>query len=142
MQVELEGELAFRLDAEERKEGNCLLLTLKDSCLNYSSSDVLKPALKEIIQGALDRGRRNVVVNMRAVGVVDSCGLSVLISLKKQVEQGGGRMVLAGLNGMIQRLFAVTRLDKAFSTFDAPEAALSALADAAAGGAAVPGAAG
>jgi anti-sigma B factor antagonist len=124
---ELEGELAFRLDAEEVKDGSLLILTIKDSCLNYSSTDSLKPAMKEIIQGAMDRGRRNVVVNMRSVGVVDSCGLSVLISLKKQVEQAGGRLALVGLNGMIQRLFGVTRLDKAFPTYETQESALTAL---------------
>ena len=121
---ELEGELAFRLDAEEVKDHNLVVLTIKDSCLNYSSTDTLKPAMKEIVQGALGRGRKNFVINMRAVGVVDSCGLSVLISLKKQIEQGGGRLALVGLNGMIQRLFGVTRLDRAFSTFEDQESAL------------------
>jgi len=125
--AELEGELAFRLDAEELKEGNLLVLTIKDSCLNYSSTDTLKPAMKDLVQNALGRGRRNFVINMRSVGVVDSCGLSVLISLKKQVEQGGGKLALVGLNGMIQRLFGVTRLDKAFPTFETQESALTAL---------------
>ena len=125
--ADLEGELAFRLDTEESREGNLFVLTIKDSCLNYSSTDTLKPAMKEVIQGALDRGRRNFVINMRSVGVVDSCGLSVLISLKKQVEQGGGRLALVGLNGMIQRLFGVTRLDKAFAAYETRESALQAL---------------
>ena len=125
--AELEGELAFRLDTEESREGNLFVLTIKDSCLNYSSTDTLKPAMKEVIQGALDRGRRNFVINMRSVGVVDSCGLSVLISLKKQIEQGGGRLALVGLNGMIQRLFGATRLDKAFAAYETRESALQAL---------------
>ncbi|HEU4395806.1 MAG TPA: STAS domain-containing protein [Planctomycetota bacterium] len=125
--ADLEGELAFRLDTEESREGNLFVLTIKDSCLNYSSTDTLKPAMKEIIQGALDRGRRNFVINMRSVGVVDSCGLSVLISLKKQIEQGEGRLALVGLNGMIQRLFGVTRLDKAFAAYETRESALQAL---------------
>ena len=124
---EIEGELAFRLDAEEVKEGNLVVLTIKDSCLNYSSTDTLKPALKDIIHGALGRGRKNFVVNLRAVGVVDSCGLSVLISLKKQIEQGGGKLALVGLNGMIQRLFGVTRLDRAFSTYESQDTALAAM---------------
>jgi anti-anti-sigma factor len=125
--ADLDGEMAFRLEQEEVKEGNFLVLTIKDSCLNYSSTDTLKPVLKELIQGAAGRGRKNVVINMRSVGVVDSCGLSVLISLKKQVESGGGKLALVGLNGMIQRLFGVTRLDKAFPTFETQEAALGAL---------------
>ena len=124
---ELEGELAFRLSADEDKAGNLLVLTLKDSCLNYSSTDTLKPAMKEIIQSALDRGRKNVIINMRSVGVVDSCGLSVLISLKKQVDTSGGHIALVGLNGMIQRLFGVTRLDKAFLTYENTEAAFAAM---------------
>lgn len=125
---ELEGELAFRLSADEEKGTNLLVLTIKDSCLNYSSTDTLKPAMKEIIGSALQRGRKNVVINMRAVGVVDSCGLSVLISLKKQVDMAGGKIALVGLNGMIQRLFGVTRLDKAFPTFETSESAVAAMA--------------
>ncbi len=125
--ADLEGEMAFRLETEEDKEGSLFVLTLKDSCLNYSSTDTLKPAMKEVVQAALGRGRRNYVINMRSVGVVDSCGLSVLISLKKQIEQGGGRLALVGLNGMIQRLFGVTRLDKAFAAYETRESALQAL---------------
>lgn len=124
---ELEGELAFRLSADEDEAEKLLVLTIKDSCLNYSSTDTLKPAMKDLIQSSLERGRKTVVINMRSVGVVDSCGLSVLISLKKQVEQGGGKLALVGLNGMIQRLFGVTRLDKAFSTYETQESALAAL---------------
>ncbi len=124
---ELEGELAFRLDVEEIRDASVQVITLKDSCLNYSSSDSLKPALKEIISNGQSGGLKHVLVNMRAVGVVDSCGLSVLISLKKQVEIGGGHMALVGLNGMIQRLFSVTRLDKAFNTYETPELAVAAL---------------
>ena len=124
---ELEGELAFRLEFEEVKESNLVVMAIKDSCLNYSSTDTLKPAMKELVQGALTRGRKHFVLNMRAVGVVDSCGLSVLISLKKQIEQGGGRLALVGLNGMIQRLFGVTRLDRAFSTYETQDTALQAL---------------
>jgi anti-sigma B factor antagonist len=127
---DLEGGMAFRLDSEEVRDSNLLVLTIKDSCLNYSSTDTLKPAMKDIIQGALGKGRRNFLINMRAVGVVDSCGLSVLISLKKQIEQGGGRLALVGLNGMIQRLFGVTRLDKAFNTFESQEIAVASMADA------------
>jgi anti-sigma B factor antagonist len=127
--AELEGELAFRLAADENREGNLLVLTIKDSCLNYSSTDVLKPAMKELIQSAMGRGRTNVVINMRSVGVVDSCGLSVLISMKKQVELAGGKLALVGLNGMIQRLFGVTRLDKAFPTYETQESAVAGLAE-------------
>ena len=127
---ELEGELAFRLSVEEDPGGRVLVLTIKDSCLNYSSTDILKPAMKELIQSALDRGRKNIVVNMRSVGVVDSCGLSVLISLKKQVDTSGGKIALVGLNGMIQRLFGVTRLDKAFATYETQETAAAAMAKA------------
>ena len=124
--ADLEGELAFRLEQEDVQDANLYVLTLKDSCLNYSSTDTLKPAMKDLISSALNRGRKNFVINMRSVGVVDSCGLSVLISLKKQVEQGGGKLALVGLNGMIQRLFGVTRLDKAFPTFETQESAVTA----------------
>ena len=121
---ELEGELAFRLAESYDKDGGRLFRPLKDSCRNNSDPDTLKPPKKELIQSAMGRGRSNVVINMRSVGVVDSCGLSVLISLKKQVETGGGRLALVGLNGMIQRLFGVTRLDKAFPTFETQESAV------------------
>jgi anti-sigma B factor antagonist len=126
--IELEGELAFRLDVEEPAPGGSLVITLKDSTLNYSSTDSLKPALKGIVQKGLEGGRKHFVVDLRNVGIVDSCGLSVLISLKKQAESGGGHISLSGLNGMIQRLFTVTRLDKAFPTYADSAAAVAAAA--------------
>jgi len=65
-------------------------------------------------------------VNLENIGVIDSCGLAVLISLKKLVEARGGTIALTNLSVMIQRLFLLTRLDRAFDIHETTEEAVRA----------------
>ncbi len=93
--------------------GACTIL-LKDAFLNYSLADQLKRGLKDVCRERLDAGVRDFVVDLAAVTVMDSCGLSVLISLKKMLEAESARIRLSSLSPMIVRLFSITKLDKAF----------------------------
>ena len=45
---------------------------------------------------------------------LDSCGLSVLISVKKLLDQDGAKLLMAGPSPMIKRLMVITKLDRVF----------------------------
>lgn len=93
------------------------VLLLRDSYLSFEQAEELKPRLKAVLSEAMDRGRTRFVLNLSNVGVMDSCGLAVLISLKKLVESRGGRLLLSNPSAMVQRLFGLTRLDRAFDIY-------------------------
>lgn len=70
------------------------------------------------------------VIDMQAVSVCDSSGLSVLVYLHKAVTASGGRLLLSGLNGRCKHLFAITALDKFFDIRTTAELAIAELSDA------------
>lgn len=108
----LDTELQFRLQVADAPDHT--KFTLKDQFLNYSFSDQLKAAVKQLASERTERGVRNFVVDLTAVNVMDSCGLSVLIGMRKIVELAHGRMIIVAPSPIILRLFAITKLDKVF----------------------------
>jgi len=107
-------DLAFHLSVRDVPEDGVAILQIKDAFLNYASSEDLKTNIKDLCRARLANGVRRFAVDVSRVTVMDSCGLSVLISMKKLVEGESARMSLYGLSPMIQRLFEITKLENVF----------------------------
>jgi anti-sigma B factor antagonist len=45
---------------------------------------------------------------------MDSSGVGTMVEIKRLVERGGGRLVLAGLQPRVRSVFEVTQLDRFF----------------------------
>ena len=124
------ADLAAHLTAEDAGEGVCTL-RIKDALLNYAMCDELKRGLVELCRARVKDGARGFVVDLSRVTVMDSGALSALISVKKLVEEEGGRMNLFALSPMIRRLFEITKLDRVFEIHPDERTAVAALAAAA-----------
>jgi anti-sigma B factor antagonist len=122
-----ETEVESHVVVRQRPEGGVCSLQIRDPFVNYAVSDDLKTTLKTICKAKLDEGVRRFVLDLSFVTVMDSCGLSVLISAKKTVEGEGGRIYMAAASSMLQRLFQITKLDRVFETYPDEEAAAAAL---------------
>ena len=105
----------FQVDV--RDLGTAAVLIPRIAYLNYASSDAVKPHLKQACAARVAAGAKAVVIDLTDVGLVDSCGLSLLISLKKSVDAENVRFALCGLAPVILRLFEITKLDRAFAIF-------------------------
>jgi anti-sigma B factor antagonist len=81
--------------------------------------------LKELVQAALDRGERRLLIDFSRTGYIDSSGLGALVSISKKVRENGGDLRLAGLNEDLRSLFELTKLDTLFTITDTPEQALT-----------------
>ncbi|MHC4469530.1 MAG: STAS domain-containing protein [Planctomycetota bacterium] len=122
----IEGEEDPRFLVREEDGGEAVVLTLRESYINYATSDVLKPQLKQAIGRLVGGGRTRFVLDLTNVGVMDSCGLAAIISVRKYVDGRGGTLVLSGMSTMIQRLFAITGLAKSFDIFPSANEAVRA----------------
>jgi anti-anti-sigma factor len=105
------------IQVDVRDLGTSAVLIPRIAYLNYSSSDTVKPHLKQACAARVAAGAKAIVLDLTDVGLVDSCGLSLLISLKKAVDAENVRFALCGLTPVIQRLFEITKLDRAFQIF-------------------------
>jgi anti-anti-sigma factor len=123
-----ETEFASHLTATDHPAPRACSIRIKDSFLNYALSDGLKAALSEAVAARIAGGTRAFVLDLSCVTVMDSCGLSALISVKKIVDAAGGRTILVALSPMILRLFTITKLDRVFEIHADERAAFAALA--------------
>jgi anti-sigma B factor antagonist len=123
----LEADSAFHLTVADHPDLGVSTVRIRDAFLNYAHADEVKANLREVCRTRIDAGVRAFVIDLAAVTVMDSCGLSILISVKKSIESEGAKIGLASLSPMIRRLFAITKLERVFDIHADESAALTAL---------------
>lgn len=70
--------------------------------------------LKEELLKSFNDGVKQITIDLNKVNVVDSTGLSVLISAHNSLKKSGEALTLINVSENIQKLLAITRLDKHF----------------------------
>ncbi len=81
--------------------------------------------LKELVQTALDKGERRLLIDFSRTGYIDSSGLGALVSISKKIREAGGELRLSGLNEDLRSLFELTKLDTLFAIAETPQQALA-----------------
>ncbi len=88
-------------------------------------------ASREIVREALHRAVASagqvVLVDFTNVALIDSSGLSALVSGLRAAREQGKDMALAGLNKRAQMVFSLTMMDKVFRIFPSAVEALEQL---------------
>jgi anti-sigma B factor antagonist len=74
--------------------------------------------LKALVLDALERGDRHFRLDFSRTIYIDSSGLGVLVSLRKQVTARGGTLRIGGLNAELRTLFVATKLNGLFRIED------------------------
>ena len=93
-----------------RKIGDITVIHVIASKLYQSA---VSPFQKTMIS-LLDRGDKNLVVNLSDVEVINSSGLGVLILTWDRLSKSDGNLVISGLCPLLQELFHRMRLDLLF----------------------------
>ena len=74
--------------------------------------------LRDTINSLVFQGTRELLLNLRDVPHVDSCGLGELVTAHTTVSRAGGRVKLVHVTRHLHSLLAITRLVTVFETFD------------------------
>jgi anti-sigma B factor antagonist len=82
-------------------------------------------ALRQAIRLAFDQGAGAVILNMRDVPTIDSSGVAALASGHMTAVNHGGQLKLCDLTRKLKDVFAVTRLDAVFDSYDTEAAAIA-----------------
>jgi anti-sigma B factor antagonist len=69
-------------------------------------------SVESSIRGIIDSGVRKLVIDMTHLDVIDSSGIGVLVSCAGHMHQMGGRLRLAGIHGMVARVFETIHLNR------------------------------
>jgi anti-sigma B factor antagonist len=75
---------------------------------------ILDLPLRDLVNGILNKGRHNFVLNLAGVDYIDSSGLGQLISIWTSIRNRGGNMTILNPNKRMRRLFEITRLNSVF----------------------------
>ena len=91
------------------------------------SEDILgddRIQLNEKIQELADGGAKNIVLNLKDAGLMDSVGLGMLVALQAALSRRQTRMVLADVSKSIDYLLLITKLNRVFERYDTEDEAL------------------
>jgi anti-anti-sigma factor len=67
-------------------------------------------AMREAVHSALDRGSRNLLINMARVSTIDSSGIGELVAAYTTVSNRGGRLRLFGIPPKVNDILQITQL--------------------------------
>ncbi len=89
------------------------------------------PELKQVLTGAIEQGRRRVVVDLSETTFLDSTALGVLIGAVKRLRSNDGALAIVNVDRNIAKTFEITGLDQIFALLPSRDEALQALDEAA-----------
>jgi anti-sigma B factor antagonist len=102
------------MQIDERKIGNVTILDLKGK-LTLGDGDEL---LRSKINGLVQAGSKQIVLNLGQVPYIDSAGLGEVVRTYTTVKKQDGMLKLLNLTKRIQDLLMITKLLTVFDTFD------------------------
>lgn len=108
----------MELDVKTEHSGAMCTMVLAGEVDVYTS-----PRLKQELLELVDAGCMDIVIDLDALGFIDSSGLGVLVSGLRRVKEHGGTLRLVCTNEAILKIFRITGLDKVFPLFSTLEEA-------------------
>ena len=108
------------LTAKTRRVGNVAIVDLSGKITLGENTGILRDELKSV----LAQGNKNIILNMKDVGYVDSAGLGELVGAYTTATNAGGAVKLLNLEGKMRDLMQITKLHTIFPTFDNEQKAI------------------
>lgn len=106
---------------EERKMDGNLLIRILEPRLGADRA----VAFKETIGRFIQRGEKQIVLDLSCVQFVDSSGLGAILSILKRLSKDG-ELVICGITEPVASMFKLTRMDRIFTVFPSAQDALNA----------------
>ena len=98
------------MNMSEELSGEVLVLRLDEARLDASKA----PALREALLRQITAGHDRIVLDLSATEFMDSSSLGALVTAIKRIG-ARGTFAIAGAQGAVARLFALTRMDRVFA---------------------------
>ncbi len=73
-------------------------------------SDVPGPTLHQLIKDQLERGKRDILLDLKKVDFIDSFGIGELLASYVSIQNLGGKLKLCHVSKKLFLLFEITRL--------------------------------
>ncbi len=97
------------------------ILDLQGEMTFWQGSGELHNKVRELV----DTGIRNILLNARGVGEVDSSGIGEFVGSYTTVSNSGGQLKLLNLTDKLKQVIKTTNLNNIFETYDNEQRAIS-----------------
>ena len=108
----------MKLDVED--DGRVTVITLHGDLVIGAPEEIFK----RTVLGLVEQGKVNLLVDFRAVEIVDSSGLGALVRALGASQSEGGQTKLLGVGPHLQKLLELTALDSVFEIHEDREEAV------------------
>jgi anti-sigma B factor antagonist len=105
----------------ERRIGDVTILDLKGRLVFDDGESLVRARIDDLLQ----QGRIHILVNLRDVTYVDSCGIGVLVAKFVSLRRQGGDLRFVHATPRSQRLMVITRLIDVFRIFESEADAIA-----------------
>ena len=110
----------------EREIGDVTVLDLAGRLVLDEGDTMVRMRVNELIAA----NRLKILVNLRDVTYIDSCGLGVLVAKLVSLRNKGGDLRLLNLSPRTGRVFSISKLQNVFETFESESQAVASFAEA------------
>lgn len=101
-----EETISNNLIIDERRKNSVVILDLKGQIRLGAGNLKLRAAIVELV----DRGAKNVLLNLEEVTRIDSSGLGEIIAARAVLTKKGGELKLLHLTRQVRELMVITKL--------------------------------
>jgi anti-sigma B factor antagonist len=112
------------LTAKVRRVGDVAIVDLNGKITLGENTGILRDELRSL----LSQGNKNIILNMKDVGYVDSAGLGELVGAYTTATNQGGAVKLLHLQGKMRDLLQITKLFTIFQAYDDEQTAVNSFA--------------
>jgi len=96
-------------------------ITVTEKRIYLGITDIFRDEILDVLQN----NKKELVINLENVAVMNSAGLGVLIMARDMIKKKSGRIKLTNLQPLMQDIFSRMRLDTLFEINGSPEQAFS-----------------
>ena len=111
------------MDLDIQDDGGVTIITVRGDLVIGDAETSFKKAVTRLIE----EGRVNLLVDLSAVGFLDSSGLGALVRALTNTQKEGGQTKLLNAGPQIRKLLQMTKLDSVFEIHEDMERAVSSL---------------
>jgi anti-anti-sigma factor len=111
---------SLSISTAEPREGVVVMSLVGE--LDVASSEEFGARVDELAKTSV-----SLVVDVSGLHFIDSSGLNALVTCGRAVQEGGGRLLVAGASEHIARVFEVVRLEESLQVFDTLTDAIAAV---------------
>lgn len=98
---------------------NVTIIDLIGQMISEEDSLLLQHKVEELINA----GKSQLILNLKALKLINSSGINIFIKTLTKSRIHAGDVLLAEINGTVQKVFEISKLDEVFTIYSSVEIA-------------------